>query len=121
MVKSEFVQKFKARTKKLAIEIIWLYDRIKKTDSSIVAGRQLIRSITSVAANYRAACIARSQAEFFSKMSIVVEEADESLFWLEVIDESGMSKDTKLPTLMKECEEIVKVVSKARKNAGKNK
>lgn len=120
MEKSEFVEKFKTRTKKLAIEVIWFYERLNKTESSKVIGRQLVRSITSVAANYRAACVARSKAEFFTKMSIVVEEADESLFWLELIDESGMSKDTKLPVLKQECEEIVKVVSKARKNSGKN-
>ncbi|MEO9849640.1 MAG: four helix bundle protein [Reichenbachiella sp.] len=120
MDKVEFVEKFKARTKKFSIEIIWFYERLRKTDSSRVVGRQLLRSATSVAANYRAACNARSQAEFFAKVSIVVEEADESLFWSEVIDESEMSKDEKLNWLTQECTEIVKVVSKARKNARKS-
>ena len=80
MNKSEFVEQLKNRTKRLAVEVILFYDKIQKTDATRVIGRQLIRSVTSSAANYRAACISRSQKEFFSKMSIVVEEADETLF-----------------------------------------
>lgn len=117
MDKTEFINRFKSKTKQFSIEVIWLYDRIRKTEASRVVGRQLLRSATSTASNYRAACNARSQAEFYSKMSIVVEEADESLFWLEILSESGMTNDAKLKVLTNECEEILKVVSKARKNA----
>lgn len=101
MSKSEFVESLKKRTKQLAVDVIHFYDKIKKTDASRVIGRQLIRSVRSTAENYRAACIARSQKEFFSKMSIVVEEADETLFWLEMLEDTNFA-------------------SKARKSAGNN-
>jgi four helix bundle protein len=61
---------------------------MSKTDSSRIIGKQLIRSVTSTAANYRAACLSRSKKEFYSKISIVVEEADETLFWLEILKDS---------------------------------
>ncbi|APG65383.1 four helix bundle protein [Tenacibaculum todarodis] len=120
MSKTEFVELLKKRTKQLALDVILLYDNIKKTDSTRVIGRQLIRSVTSVAANYRAACIARSQREFFSKMSIVVEEADETLFWLEMLKDAGFVSNEKIEPLMDEALQILKIVSKARKSAGNN-
>jgi len=118
MNKSEFVESIKRRTKQLAVEVILFYNQIQKTDSTRVIGRQLIRSVTSTAANYRAACIARSQKEFFAKMSIVVEEADETLFWLETLKDTHLASEDKLKPLINETLEIVKMVSKARKNAG---
>ncbi len=114
--KSEFIEKLKRRTKQLAVDIIVFYDKIKKTDATRVIGRQLIRSATSTAANYRAACVARSQKEFFSKMSIVVEEADETLFWLEMLRDTKFASKDQLQPLMDENLEILKIVSKARKN-----
>jgi len=120
MSKSEFVEQLKNRTKKLAVDIILFYDKIEKTDSTRVIGRQLIRSTTSTAANYRAACISRSKREFFSKMSIVVEEADETLFWLEILKDANFASEEQLKPLMNEALEILKIVSKARKNAGSN-
>ena len=89
MNKSEFVELFKKRTKQLFLDVILMYDSMRKTDSTRIIGRQLIRSATSTAANYRAACIARSQRDFFSKISIVVEEADETLFWLEMLRDAN--------------------------------
>jgi four helix bundle protein len=117
MEKTFFVEQLKKRTKQLAIDVIKLYDEIHKTEASRIIGRQLIRSVTSTAANYRAACIARSQKEFFSKMSIVVEEADETLFWLEMLLEADFVSKDKIKPIMDETLEIVKIVSKARKNA----
>ncbi len=117
MNKADFVESLKNRTKQLAVEVILLYDNIKKTDATRVIGRQLIRSVTSTAANYRAACLARSQREFFAKMSIVVEEADETLFWLEMLRDANFVAEEALKPLMVETVEIVKIVSKARKNA----
>lgn len=90
MDKFEFIELLKKRTKQLAVDVILFYDSIQKTDSTRMIGKQIIRSATSTAANYRAACIARSQKEFFSKMSIVVEEADETLFWLEILKDSNL-------------------------------
>ncbi|WGH75058.1 four helix bundle protein [Tenacibaculum tangerinum] len=118
MNKSEFIESVKSRTKQLAVNIILLYNQIQKTDATRIIGKQLIRSVTSTAANYRAACIARSQREFFAKMSIVLEEADETLFWLELLKDTKLASDEQLKPLMKESLEIVKIVSKARKNSG---
>lgn len=120
MNKTDFIESIKNRTKQLAVDIILLYNQIQKTDATRVIGKQLIRSSTSVAANYRAACIARSQKEFFAKMSIVTEEADETLFWLELLKDSKLASEDQLRPLMKEALEIVKIVSKARKNSGSN-
>lgn len=121
MSKEEFVENLKKRTQKLAVDIILFYDRIEKTDATRVIGRQLIRSSTSTAANYRAACIARSEKEFFAKLSIVVEEADETLFWLELLKDANLVSEEQIKLLMNEALEILKILSKARKNTGKNK
>jgi len=120
MDKSEFIKQFKNRTKALAVQIVLFYDKMPKTDASRVIGRQLIRSVTSTAANYRAACIARSSKEFYAKMSIVIEEADETLFWLEMIKDTGMATEEKLNPFIKEATEIVKVMSVARKNVDRS-
>lgn len=76
-------EELKKRTKKFAVEIIKLTDSYPRSQAGKVVSHQLIRCATSVAANYRAACRARSAADFISKITIVEEEADESLFWLE--------------------------------------
>ena len=102
--------------KKLAIRIIKMYEQLRKTDSVRIIGKQLIRASTSLAANYRAACRARSKAEFFAKMSIVVEEADETLFWLEMLEEAELVPASKLTHLKQEATEILSIVAKARKN-----
>jgi four helix bundle protein len=94
-----------------------MYAKLPKTDELRIVGKQLIRSATSVAANYRAACRARSKAEFAAKMSIVVEEADETLFWMEILKEAGLVPVEKLVGLKKEATEILYAVSTARKNA----
>lgn len=117
--KETFIELFKKRTKKMAVDIIFLFRKFPKTDEARICGKQLIRCATSVAANYRAACRARSQAEFYSKLSITIEECDETLFWLELIEESGIYKDTAVDKLKKESTEIVMVLFKARKTASK--
>ena len=105
------------RTKQFALRIIRLVQSLPKTQEANVIGKQLLRSGTSVAANYRAACRARSVAEFKSKISIVVEEADECLFWMELLMESEIVKSSLLENLYHESEEILKIVAVARKNA----
>ncbi len=82
-------EELKFRTKQFAIRVIKLVEALPKNKIGHVLGKQLLRSATSVAANYRAACRARSKADFISKVAIVEEEPDESLFWLELIAESG--------------------------------
>jgi four helix bundle protein len=80
------------RTKHFALEVIRLFQRLPKTDEAKIIGKQLLRSACSVAANYRAACRSRSKQEFFSKLCIVVEESDETFFWLELIHDSQITK-----------------------------
>ncbi len=113
----EFRDAFKTRTKQFALRIIKLFQALPKTDEARIIGKQLLRSATSVAANYRAACRARSAREFFSKMSIVVEEADETLFWLELLVEAEIMKQKLLQSLIDEATEILKISAKSRKNS----
>jgi four helix bundle protein len=85
-------ENLKTRTKSFALRIIKLVESLPKNRISDVIGKQLMRSGTSVAANYRSSCRARSKADFISKMGIVEEEADESLLWMELLVESGVVK-----------------------------
>ena len=118
-IKSEFAEIFKNRTKKFAVDIIHFSKILPRTDESQIIKRQLLRSATSVAANYRAVCRARSAAEFHAKLSIVVEEADESLFWLEIISEAELINNANTMVLQKEITEILSVMATARKNTTK--
>jgi len=113
--KSEFAEQFRNRTKRFVIDIIHLYRLLPRSVEAQVIGKQLLRSASSVGANYRAACRGRSQADFYSKICIVVEEADGSLFWLEILVESQVIEWIKVSGLMMEAKEILKVVSSARK------
>src|ERR1700743_767212 len=111
----EFAEVFKKRTKKFVVDNIKFFRTLPKTKEAKIIGLQLLRSSSSVGANYRAACRARSQAEFHSKLSIVIEEADESIFWMEVLVEADVIKAEQIADLMNEGNEILKVVSSARK------
>ena len=112
----EKIELLKFRTKQMSLRVIRLYQNLPPGGAAQVIGKQLLRSATSVAANYRAVARARSDTERFSKISIVVEEADETLFWLELLTEAEMIPLAKLSDLYKECEEILKIVSYTRKN-----
>ena len=118
--KSEFADIFKSRTKQFVIDNISLFRLLPKTEEAKIIGKQLLRSSSSVGANYRAACRARSKAEFYSKLSIVVEEADESSFWLEVLVESNILKLNEVETFLNEANAILKVVASARKTVSSN-
>ncbi|WP_207423623.1 four helix bundle protein [Desertivirga brevis] len=118
--KLEFIEDFKKRTKRFVVNNVLFFKELPKSDEARILGRQLLRSSSSVGANYRAACRGRSQAEFFSKISIVVEEADETLFWMEVMIESGIVSEAKMRPLLDEAKEILAVVAKARKSASEN-
>ena len=111
----------KRRTKEFAKEIIRLCRELPTNREGRLIGDQIFRSGTSIAANYRSACRARSKAEFISKLSIVEEEADETLFWLEVIKEMKIFQYEKLDTLMKENDEILSIVIASIRTAKKNK
>ena len=113
--KAEFIETFKERTKRFALNSIFLFRQLPKTEEGKIIGRQFLRSATSVASNYRAACRARSKAEFFAKLSIAVEEADETLFWIEIIIESKIGSENHFGKLHSEILEILSVLSTARK------
>ena len=98
------------RTKAFALRVVRLVDRLPSGRSSDVIGKQLLRCATSVGANYRAACRARSTAEFCAKLGIVEEEADESVYWLELLVESGQVRGDLLQNLLQEANEIVAMV-----------
>ena len=93
-------KEFKNRTKQIALRVIRLVESLPKTNSAQIIGKQLLRSATSVGANYRAACRGKSEADIIHKLSIVEEEADESLYWLELLVESDIFPEAKLLPLM---------------------
>ena len=113
-------EEMKARTKQFAKQIIKLCRLLPKSREGRLIGDQLFRAGTSVAANYRAACRARSRAEFISKLGIVEEEADESLFWLELIQELKLCQDKLVSSLMKEGNEILSIVVSSINTARRN-
>ena len=108
------------RTKRFAIRVIKAFARLPKNEATRVIGRQFLRSGTSLAANYRAACRARSSADFISKISIVTEEADETLFWFELLIESELINSNIVQPLFSECEELLKISSASLATAKRN-
>ena len=113
-------KELKERTKQFALRVIKLVSSLPKTIMAQGIGRQLAKSGTSVGANYRAACRARSRAEFTTKLGIVEEEADESAFWMEIIMESGMLKsDKSVQPLLNEANELVAIMVASRKTIKK--
>jgi four helix bundle protein len=110
----------KNRTKEFSLRIIKLVEALHKIDAGRAIGSQLVRSGTSVWANYRAACRGRSKAEFNAKLHIVLEEADESMFWLEVIIEGGILPEQKVKPLWTEAGELTKIFAKSFSTAKKN-
>ena len=108
-LKSSFATEMKERTKRFAVRVVKMVDTLPRKMSADVMGRQVLRSATSVGANYRAACRSRSRDEFRAKLGIVEEEADETLFWMEMLIESEVVKAPQLQPLMKEAEEILAI------------
>jgi four helix bundle protein len=114
-------QELRERTKKFAIRIVRLFQALPKSTEAQVMGKQLLRCGTSVAANYRAVCRARSRAEFIARMGIVAEEADESVLWLELLEETGILRHEQLEDILKEAKELVAIFSTSLKTAKGNK
>jgi four helix bundle protein len=109
------------RTKKFAMRGIRLFQRLPHLTEAQVLGKQLLRAATSVGANYRAAGRARSKAEFVAKIGIVVEEADEAIFWLECLMESGIVKPDLLRDLLAEANELVAIFAASQRTARQSK
>src|ERR1700691_5024959 len=110
----------KDRTKQFALRIIRVIRSLPSGAEGRIIGHQLLRSGMSVAANYRAVCRARSRPEFLAKLSIVIEEADESAFWLELLVESGLVSEAKLKDLKSEANQLVAIFNASRVTAKKN-
>lgn len=110
----------KQRTKSFAIRVIKLVGSLPQNQLGKVISNQLLRSGTSVGANYRAACRARSKPEFIAKIGIVVEEADESCFWLELVVETGLMSAKVVEPLLKEAGEITAIMISSGRSAKKN-
>ena len=111
----------KHRTQKYSLRIINLVQNLPKSPTGNIIGNQLLKCGTSVGANYRAACRARSRPEFIAKVGIVIEEADESEFWLELIIESRIMKRNRIEALLKETNEILAIMITSVKTARRNK
>jgi four helix bundle protein len=107
----------KARTKEFALRVIRLVDALPNTVKGRAIANQITRSATSIVANYRAACRARSRAEFIAKIGVVVEGADETAFWLELIIDSNVRGKTQIEPLLKEPSELVAIMAASRKSA----
>jgi four helix bundle protein len=114
--KSNFNPKFRIRTKQFAIKLCKLFNLPQKGESTRILVKQIIRSGTSVAANFYAATRARSVAEYYAKLCIVVEECDETLFWVDLLNEAELLQSKELLLLHKEAKELLKVFATAKKN-----
>ena len=116
MTEKELLQ----RTKSFALRVIKLVNALPNNTAGRAIGGQLIRSGTSVAANYRAACRGRSKAEFIAKLGTVEEEADESCLWMELIIESNLMEEKLVADLLKEANELTAIFAKSRISAKAN-
>jgi four helix bundle protein len=113
-------QELQRRTKQFALRVFKLVDALPRTPVGRAVANQLARSATSVGANYRAACRARSRAEFVARLGTVLEEADESLYWLELICEGKLITESQLSLLLKEAGEFTVILAAGRKSAAAN-
>ena len=118
MSKSELLRQ---RTKRNSIDILKYYRTLPNSEEARIIGRQLIRAATSVAANYRAACRARSKADFISKIGIVVKEADETAFWSELMLDAGISTAVNIQSLLNESNEILAIMAASQLTSKRNK
>lgn len=98
-----------ARTKKFSIDIIRFIESLPFNQSLAILSKQLLRSATSVGANYRSACKGKSTADFINKITICEEEADESIYWLELMEDSELIKSSQITTLKKEAQELTAI------------
>ncbi|HWI58357.1 MAG TPA: four helix bundle protein [Bacillota bacterium] len=111
----------KQRTKRFALRVMKLVEALPRTTTGKAIGGQLVRSGTAVGSNYRAACRSRSHAEFIAKLGVVVEEADESAFWLELIIEGALLPAKRVEALLLEADELTAIMAASRISAcGKN-
>ena len=113
-------EELKARTKTFAVRVVKMTEALPRTRAADMIARQLIRSATSIGATYRAACRARSHREFTARIGIVEEEADEALYWLEILVETGLMVETRLKDLIQEADELTAIFTAASHTARQN-
>ena len=109
------------RSKKFAIRVVRMYRELPRTDEARLLGKQVLRSATSVAANYRAACRGRSKAEFVAKIGVVVEEMDETVFWLELLVDTEVVSMRKMKGLLEEAHELLAIFGASQRTARRRK
>ena len=109
----------RARTKRFAVAIVQFHATLPRTETARILGSQLVRSGTAVGANYRAACRSRSRRDFIAKLGIVIEEADETCFWLELLDEAGLAQGG-TSELRREADELTRIFVASRQTARRN-
>lgn len=107
----------KKRTKQFGLRVIQLVEALPRTKTADVVGRQLLRCATSLGANYRAACRGRSKADFIAKLGTVEEEADESIYWLEMLVEAKVVEQKLVTELLAEANELTAIIAASRKTA----
>ena len=112
-------EEFKSRTKAFALRVVRLVESLPKTPAASIVGKQLLRSGTSVGANYRAACRAKSSRDFIAKMGIVEEEADETIYWIELLVKAKLVKERLVSDLLNETNEILSMIIASIKTARK--
>jgi four helix bundle protein len=117
---ADFEQDLKDRMKRLGVAVIRLVESLPHRQGTEIIGKQLIRCATSVGANYRAACRARSKADFIAKLAIAEEESDETMYWLEILQELGLLDQLTFAKLHQEAEEITKILTASGKTAKQN-
>src|SRR3954467_6706488 len=110
-------EQLRQRTKALAIGVVRLFRSLPLSKDAQVIGHQLLRSGTSVGANYRAVCRSRSRPEFISKLGIVLEEADETVFWLELLQETGILQEKSIGELLSEARQLTAIFTASQRTA----
>ena len=113
-------ENLKQRTKRFALRIIRMVESLPETKTANVIGSQILRSGTSIGANYRAGCLAKSKRDCINKLKIVEEEADETIYWLELLEESGIVPTKKLLSIKQEACEIFSIIVARIRTARKN-
>lgn len=120
MQRASRAEDLKTRTKRFAIGMVRMFRCLPRTPEARVIGNQVLRSGTSMAANYRATCRGRSRAEFLAKLGVVVEEADETIFWLELMAETGIGGGKEIDALLTEANELLAIFAASQRTARRN-
>jgi len=110
-------KKLRERTKQFALRVIRLFQSLPQSSQSQVIGNQLLRCGTLVGANYRSACHSRSRTEFIARIGVVAEEADESVFWIELLSDLGIMKKDRIDPLLQEARELAAIFATSRQTA----